>query len=307
MASNHLIGSGFNTTTEIPFNYLSPINLLRQPVTLNLTCDINGAPLTINSSGVEILMPDKSSSLVWCTWPAVDTNLGNAKDPLDSNLLIRPIVNTDNDYQKIVVLGRTVQQPRKTLCYGVSYTYSGTPHKLESVTPAPIQLLMDISAALYNLDGNESLQTMCLTNIYHTGHHCIGAHSDDERQFGYINDVLCWVIGSARELRITDKKTGKLIIKAHLPEGIYIMKGRSFQHNYKHEIPRLLESQFKLFCKIYPEDCGLSSMEKADWLSTDTNVKDILMDIGGEKLVDKFNQWNQKRISHTIRFFKKNG
>jgi hypothetical protein len=120
-------------------------------------------------------------------------------------------------------------QPRKTLCYGVSYLYSNSRHVLQINTPSDIQTLMNITNEMYkNYDLSQTM-TMCLSNKYQTGRHYISKHSDKEFQVSHIRDVICWVTGKSRKLIIRSRKPSTKILEITIPEGIYIMKGDYFQ------------------------------------------------------------------------------
>ena len=266
-----------------------------------------------DNDGIQIQMPDKTSSLLWFPWPK------SVEIPLMDEYIN---YGERAPYHHIYVKGNRVLQPRCTLCYGVSYKYSGIAHELEPETPPEIQRLIDVTAKWYGMNTNNtsntrtSLVPMCLTNIYRSGYHYIGAHAVDERQFGELNDVICWVSGATRRLVVTENN-GRVIIDAAMPEGIYIMQGRSFQQNYKHEIPREYDASFKHFCKVIDgitanngEVAPITSLQKADWLLEnfdEARNKIAQLRVHGRtsaELVSDFNWWARERVSHTIRFFK---
>jgi hypothetical protein len=157
-------------------------------------------------------------------------------------------------------------QPRKTKCYGHAYAYSGQTHPLEPETPPAISLLYEEVNAIFGLpqDGMGGVN-MCLENDYANGRHYISEHSDDERSFGTIDDVFCFITGPAeREGIFRFRKDGKRspaereVVRIRLPAGLYVMCGRRFQAHYSHEFPQLHEELFKRLCKrgpsVWPEE-----------------------------------------------------
>jgi hypothetical protein len=104
------------------------------------------------------------SQLIWYKWPKT---------------VPVPTFPTIADYHRV----RTGIQPRKTVCYGTSYNYSGLKHPLEKNVPNDIQNLINYTNIMYNINqkSDDPLPiTMCLANLYPTYHHSISKHSDDE-------------------------------------------------------------------------------------------------------------------------------
>ena len=234
-------------------------------------------------NGFEYVFPRKGCSLIWYGWP---------------ENVPKPSFDRKATYHPITVFGKTQIQPRKTLCYGFSYKYSGTPHVLEKEIPEDIKVIMNLTISMY--PDADKYNLMCLANSYPTGHHCIGKHSDDEQQMSELRDVVCWVVGATRRLIIRDKKNNdNVLLDVHIPEGIYIMHGKDFQSYYKHEIPREQEALFKKMSELAPTD--LNPLQKSDWLSEHPEVI-------REKMADKYEkylEWKKVRDSYTMRFFKK--
>lgn len=116
----------------------------------------------------------------------------------------QPVLAPTAQYEDIRVRGLDVTQPRRTVCYGQSYKYSGRQHKLESETPSDIESLMSFTRTMY--DEKEAVTMMCLANMYRTGNQCIDEHSDKEGQMSSIRDVVCWLVGAPRRLIIRSRK-----------------------------------------------------------------------------------------------------
>ncbi len=200
---------------------------------------------------LDITMPCQKSHLLWMPWL-----------PFQS----KPQREFGNYIH--VNFGKWMVMPRKTLCYGHSYAFSGQTHAVEPTTPDAIQFLYRETNSLFEYQ--EPGVNMCLVNDYDTGLSKISEHSDDERQFGSIHDVVCWVTGPAcrpLELRVKRDKSKKHVpphllhlcfdpgnadktrhlLRISLPEGLYVMAGREFQQFYTHEFP---ETHAKLFKRI---------------------------------------------------------
>jgi len=164
---------------------------------------------------------------------------------------------------------------------------------------------MDFTDAMYGISADSECATMCLGNLYPTGYHCIGKHSDDEKQMSdACKDVVCWVVGAARRLIIREKKHGKqlqdrIVLSVLIPQGVYIMHGNMFQSRYSHEIPREGVALFDKLCSIAPQD--IPKLEQADWLAA--NPKAVKEQY--RKLYEQYKDWSEPRASYTIRYFKK--
>ncbi len=203
--------------------------------------------------------------LQWMPWP--------------SNLL-KPTIN-NAQYVDISPVGKPVTQPRKTVCYGSAYQYSGKTHPMELMTPS-IQLLINWINTNAHLPEKYGVN-MCLANSYDHGRHAIGEHQDSMNQMNHVKDVYCFCVGDARELvlRTKDKGTPKEreVLRIMIPEGLYIMHGEQFQKYYTHEFPEVYPALFKYLQKIlihhkdYPNEPILSEhganrlhLVQADWM-----------------------------------------
>lgn len=248
-----------------------------------------GSPTGGILSGIAFNLPYNNCSLIYFGWP---------ED------VPKPLFDSSAQYNNIFVHGKEQTQPRRTLCYGESYRYSGTDHKLESVTPPEIDQIMTYTRRVYDADESFPLSMMCLANWYQTGRHCISSHSDKEGQTSQIRDVWCWVIGKPRKIIIRTRKriTGKeqLLLSVSIPEGIYIMAGDLFQKTYKHEIPREKDAMFKKIRKACPPEIT-DDLSCADWLAA--NPSAVISMFPGQ--YQDYIEWSKARYSYTIRFFAK--
>jgi len=233
--------------------------------------------------GISYAMPDGNCFVQHFDWP---------------DFIPQPAIPKRGKYHPVKIMGKEILQPRRTTCYGVAYRYSGVTHKLEKTIPDDIAFLMKETARMYKVDNEDKYgKPMTLVNEYPTGRHYISAHSDDEKQMGTVNDVICWVIGDARKVVFRNKKK-KIVLEVVLSEGLYIMKGEDFQKLYTHEIPKTYDSFFNRVSKMIPET-ELSTLEMADWLSENKRWAKANMT---PKDYATYKKWNQTRVSFTIRF-----
>ncbi|KAJ3231902.1 hypothetical protein HDU81_003467 [Chytriomyces hyalinus] len=208
---------------------------------------------------VRIRMPCTENSLLWMPW------LPHQTQPTRS----------PGEYQH-ANFGRYVLMPRRSKCYGVPYHFSAQIHPLEPTTPAEINALYKETSAIFNLDA-ETVPNMCLENDYDCGRHYMSEHSDDDRQFGELQqDVYSWVTGAASRVgvfrvrsvgkkRLAGEDFASLccdplnpvatrdLVEIGFPAGLYAMVGPNFQKRYSHEFPQAKEKLFKRILKVAPE------------------------------------------------------
>lgn len=202
---------------------------------------------------------------------------------------------SDKEYVEVKVQGKgLVNQPRKTLCYGHSYNYSGQKHPVEKETPEYIEKLYAYTNKKFNVNLN-----MCLLNVYPTGYHSISSHSDSVKQMGVLSDVYCWVVcDTPRKAIFRNKKdTTAKKFEIYIPQGLYIMRGPNFQRDFTHEFPKVQNTYFE---KTLLPLCNTqqTKLEKADWIYNNREeLKLILKD-------KRFNEFISPRISWTLRQFK---
>lgn len=220
--------------------------------------------------------------LWWVPWPET---------------LVKPQVPVDGGYYRSLKLyGNTVKMPRQTWCYGYAYEFSGQTHPVEPETPPEVQALYTWADAACG--HTEPQFNMTLLNVYHNGRMCIGKHRDDERQFGFVHDVICFVTGPAcRTLIIRDNK-GSVVLKGDLPEGVYCMSGRKFQTNYTHEIPQSNPELFKKLYRQFAEE-GENQLTASRRLSQPEFAKNV-----ENKDREQWEEWCKWRASWTLRNFK---
>lgn len=249
---------------------------------------------TITIRGMEYTLDEETGSILYVFhWPRVV--------PI-------PEFKPDAEYHTINVYGIQTQ-PRRTLCYGSSYNYSGVPHKLEKITPPAIQDLMLFTEAIYeDILEDEEYSPMCLANRYTSGYHCIGKHSDSEKgQFCSVKDIICWVHYEGpgrRRLVLRNKATNGVVFDVSMGNCIYIMSGERFQSTLTHEIPRDFPTLFeKTLLPLVPEDVD-EKLAAADWLVEHRD--EVSAQLHG-KHVNQFKLWCTERCSYTVRFFTASG
>jgi len=248
-----------------------------------------------NLSGVRFFLPLNNCSLVYFPWPEE---------------VPYPIFDPTAGYNDIFVHGRERTQPRRTLCYGTSYKYSGIDHKLEETTPDDIMRLLNYTRNIYTPSPSNlpspGIKMMCLANKYQTGYHAISKHSDKEGQFAHIRDIWCWVVGEPRRIVIRTRPkvsttTEQLVLSVSIPTGIYVMQGEMFQRTYTHEIPREKESLFnKLSIIATYEVRAAGKLHIADWLAWNPQT---VSECTTPQVYQEYVRWSNPRCSYTIRFF----
>jgi hypothetical protein len=239
--------------------------------------------------GVELLLPNHISKLLWFPWPDW------VPMPADTNTGIYHKVR--NGYKR----NELVRQPRTSRCYVRTYEYSGSIHPMEDTVPDDIQNLLDETTAIYNAyDTDRCGIATCLVNEYPTKRHYVSVHRDDPKLFGGIKDVICWVVGVTRRLIIRDYATKRVVINVQLPEGLYIMRGSKFQKEYTHEIPQEMSSTFTMLQSyLPPEIAELDTLLQADWLAS--HGKDLRKVLTAKDYA-RYKNWTGLRVSYTIRF-----
>lgn len=265
-------------------------------------------------SAVVVTMPDEQSKLLYIPLPKVIEERAE-RYCMDDEMGI---------YHHVKPSAMYALQPRRTICYSHVYNYSKTVHPVEPTTPARIVRLYDVTNELFNLGDGVNMD---LANFYSNGRQSISAHSDNEKQFGNLRDVFCWVFGPARRLgifRSIHDDAGPL--RLQISQGLYVMRGLSFQKNYTHEFPELYPALFKRLRKgliamaeelEFPVDvpqtelgANQESLVQADWIKTNRKKVRKLIAKGtfskGKKIgtdLEKFEEWCLERTSHTLRQF----
>jgi len=253
------------------------------------------------ASALCFMMPDGESKLWWTPWPEV---------------LEPPLLDiSTGHYRTIKIYEKDQTMPRRTWCFDHAYPFSGQTHPVEAETPPSIRALYQWANAAcgYPNDGKNGFN-MTLVNHYASGRHCIGKHRDDEREFGAVHDVLCFVTGEASRKLVIKGGSNTTVLSVSLPKGVYCMVGRRFQKNYTHEIPQLHPSIFKLLKERGPLwipnswPTHLTDLELAEWCTEWADTFKTLLrksapGAKGARLVSQFEEWARGRTSFTLRNF----
>ena len=108
-----------------------------------------------------------------------------------------------NETYQIKIFDKLVDFPRIQLCFGQSYSYSGTTSHAITEIPPIIQKALDAINKHYMKETKTKIQIyqMCLVNYY------IGFHSDDEKQLIPNTPIYSISLGATRKfkLKIKDK------------------------------------------------------------------------------------------------------
>lgn len=144
---------------------------------------------------------------------------------------------------KIMTPKGIVITPRWVQSYGNDYKFTGLNHKAKKHMPPSIQILLDwVNTLPY---AKEHLFNQVLINWYANGHHYIGAHSDNEKQFHDNAPIVSISLGASRNFRI--RKIKKKGIKGSSPviknilvsnKSLLIMGGK-MQKEFTHEIVKI--------------------------------------------------------------------
>jgi alkylated DNA repair dioxygenase AlkB len=241
-----------------------------------------------HDQGFTVLNLDDDCRVLWMPW--------------DDEKWPRPVFPQDATYHPIVLYGgKSVMQPRKTVCWDHSYRYSGQWHPVEKgETPQEIKNMYKVVNDLFGVNVN-----MCLANAYENGYENIAAHSDDEKQMGNLHDVFCFVTGATRTAVFRHKQDKTKVLEVQLPEGLYVMQGQPFQQRYTHEFPKI--KGFDKMVGACPSDL-VDNLAKARWISDHpVEVKSHLRGLkrrkGGLPVDELYDSWNIQRYSYTLRCF----
>lgn len=137
--------------------------------------------------------------------------------------------------EPIVIMGRTVMQPRLTALYGdegKSYRYSG-------ITMTPVSW----TASLQRIkDSIESVVhhrfTTALLNLYRNGEDSMGWHSDNEKELGRDPVIASVSFGTGRSFQFRHRTDASARAEVSLGHGsLLIMRGPT-QHYWLHRLPK---------------------------------------------------------------------
>ena len=164
-------------------------------------------------------------------------------DGVDALWSHRPIEPTRG-----MIMGKSVDFPRRTRAFGVDYKYTGQTQRSEplGLAPDPVKLVCDQLRTVESLGGHNAV----LLNWYEaTLNEYMGAHCDDERELVRQAPVvsLSWcTAGHFRRFRLTAKKGVADALQPswgdsppgviQLRDGCLVVMGGLCQQTHKHEV-----------------------------------------------------------------------
>ena len=132
----------------------------------------------------------------------------------------------------LVIAGRQVLTPRLTCWVGPEpFRYSGGVEPTHEWTPE----LANIGARAAAVAGVTF--NSVLANFYRNGRDSMGAHKDDEPEFGTRPVIASVNLGASRDFVIKHDSTGERHVIALGHGDLLVMSGRS-QHDWSHSVPK---------------------------------------------------------------------
>lgn len=151
------------------------------------------------------------------------------------------------DPQYICMWGTQVELPRRQLCGGVNYRFSGEDHPPVEIpvevdaegTPFPVQAKDFLRFVQENMAADGVVYNQYLLNFYENGGEYIGWHSDDETQLDPNANIYCVTLceGEARTFAVKSKDGAEKINLPLLNNSLIVM-GAGMQKTHKHTVPK---------------------------------------------------------------------
>lgn len=138
------------------------------------------------------------------------------------------------NFNKVVIRGRTVETPRWQQAYGRDYYFTGMNHTALPI-PEILQGFLDWANDLEEYKQFGSFNGI-LVNWYQDSSHYIGPHSDDVRNLVPNTPILTASIGATRTFRIRSKEDRSIVKDIEAVGKTYIVMGSTMQSHYTHEI-----------------------------------------------------------------------
>lgn len=137
--------------------------------------------------------------------------------------------------EPIVIMGRTVMQPRLTALHGDGdkpYRYSGI-----TMTPHPwTATLLEIRNGIESVMNHRF--TTALLNLYRNGDDSMGWHSDNEKELGRNPAIASVSFGARRTFQFRHRTDSSARAEVSLGHGsLLIMRGTT-QHYWLHRLPK---------------------------------------------------------------------
>ena len=136
--------------------------------------------------------------------------------------------------EEILIYGKPVLVPRLVCWHGdpeAVYSYSGVLHAPLPWTPTLTDLKLRVEALT-----REQFNSV-LANLYRDGNDSMGWHADKEKELGKNPFIASISLGQERLFKVQHNKT-KQVVDINLPNGSLLLMGGSFQHHWRHCVPK---------------------------------------------------------------------
>ena len=139
-----------------------------------------------------------------------------------------------SDFGKIKIYGKEINTPRYFQNYGEGiYKFSNITHDSQPL-PGILKPYLDW------INNRETINyNGILVNWYESGHHYIGAHSDDEKSLIKNTNIYCFSFGQERDFVVQSKNDKSDKKKFTLNNNTLLVMGGECQKYYKHSIPKV--------------------------------------------------------------------
>lgn len=135
--------------------------------------------------------------------------------------------------RSVVIAGREIPQPRLVAWSGdLPYRYTGQTLPPRGDHPV-VRALRERCASLCGVPFNHAV-----LNLYRDGNDHVAAHADAEPELGRDPVVASLSLGARRRFVISSKGRKPWYHRLWLEPGSLLVMGGTFQHRYRHEVPR---------------------------------------------------------------------
>ena len=164
----------------------------------------------------------------WYTYTRGWLETSAANEILD--VLLREL---DYEERELVVFGKRVMQPRLMGWAGqVGYRYSG-----QVLEPRPFHPLLEQLGERLSVECGHPFNHV-VVNHYRNGRDNVGMHADDEPELGYEPLIASLSLGVTRGFVMQHKAARRRKRRLRLQHGSLLVMGGTFQHRWRHALPR---------------------------------------------------------------------